>query len=261
MVLRNLLLPIARFCVSRSIGLQELTDTMKRCLVEAAREQLISEGDRPTGAKLSVLTGVHRKNLKSFEIDPVGEPLKKHPVVRLLAVWTSDDEFCQSPGKPRALDIGKNGMGTFTALAQRIGSDASQYSLLFALERDGFISRNADGTITLLRTEFTKRGAEWEMLGELFEDGIGCIEHNLISSTDNLNLHLKTVFDNIPKRFGEQLRTEVRERGSKFQEEVRTLLAQYDRDVNPAMKEFNDPAVEVSCSVIGLVVETKMEKI
>jgi hypothetical protein len=112
-----------------------------------------------------------------------------------------------------------------------------------------------------MRTEYTDRGAGWEMLSELFEDGIRCIEHNLISPPEKLNLQLKTVFDNIPSRFGEKLRAEVRERGALFQEEIKALLAQYDRDVNPDMRKFDDPAVEVSCSVIGLLVEPKIEEI
>jgi hypothetical protein len=247
--------------MARSIRLQELTDTMKRCLVEVAREQLLREGLRPTGARLSVLTGVHRKDLKSFEGDPVGEPLRKHPIVRLLSLWTSDKEFSDGPGHPRALSIGTIGPGSFASLAERLGGDASQYGLLFVLERDGFVARGTDGTVSLLKTEYTDRGAGWEMLSELFEDGIRCIEHNLISPPDQLNLQLKTVFDNIPGRFAEKLRSEVRQRGAEFQEEIRILLAQYDRDVNPDMRQFDDPAVEISCSVIGLLVEKKMEEI
>jgi len=99
------------------------------------------------------------------------------------------------------------------------------------------------------------------MLSELIEDGIRCIEHNLASPSEQLNLQLKTVYDNIPNRFAEKLRAEVRNRGAKFQEEIRMLLAQYDRDVNPDMRKFDDPAVEVSCSVMGLLVENKLEEI
>jgi hypothetical protein len=261
MVLRNLLLPIARFCVGRSIRLQELTDAMKRCLVEAAREQLVREGERPTGARLSVLTGVHRKDLKSFEADTIGEPLRKHPIVRLLSLWTTDREFSDSTGRPKVLSIGASGPGSFAALAERLGGDASQYGLLFVLERDGFIERGKDGTVTLVKTEYTNRGAGWEMLSELFEDGIRCIEHNLVAPPEQLNLQLKTVFDNIPQRFAEKLRAEIRDRGVRFQEEIRVLLSQYDRDVNPKMHEFDDPPVELSCSVMGVVVERKTEEI
>lgn len=261
MVLRNLLLPIARFCVARSIRLQELTDAMKRCLVEAAREQLLREGERPTGARLSVLTGVHRKDLKAFEEDPIGEPLRKHPVVRLLSLWTSDKEFSDGAGNPRPLSVGTSGVGSFASLAERLGGDASQYGLLFVLERDGFVERGPDGTVTLLKTQYTDRGAGWEMLSELFEDGIRCIEHNLIAPPEQRNLQLKTVFDNIPGCFAEKLRAEIRERGARFQEEIRMLLAQYDRDVNPEMLKFNDPPVELSCSIMGVVVDRKMEGI
>lgn len=261
MLLRNLLLPIARFCTGRSIRLQELTDALKRCLVEAAREQLIREGERPTAARLSVLTGVHRKDLKSFKTDPVGEPLRKHPIVRLLSLWTTDREFSDGAGHPKALSTGTNGTGSFASLAERLGGDASQYGLLFVLERDGLVERGPDGTVRLLKTEYTDRGAGWDMLSELFEDGIRCIEHNLAAPADQRNLQLKTVFDNIPHRFAEKLRAEIRERGVRFQEEIRLLLSQYDRDVNPVLREFNDPPVELSCSVMGVVVERKMEEI
>lgn len=255
-MLRFLISPIASFCVRRSIRLPEVLDMFKRCLVDAARHQLEAEGTAPTAAKISVLTGVHRKDIRLFieESPSRSDPLQKHPLVRLLSFWTTDPEFFDNErGAPRLLPEGDK-FGSVGALVRRVTGDANPYSLLYTLERSGLVRRGKDGSFELIKYAFSVTGEEgWEMLVELVSDAIECLEHNVTTPADDRNLHLKTVFDNVPARFAPLLRKELRERGKKFQGEIRSLLSQYDRDMNPSLREVADDTVEISCSTFGLV--------
>jgi hypothetical protein len=255
-MLRYLILPAARFCVRHSIRLPEIVDVFKRCFVEAAQDALRAEGVEPTAAKVSVMTGVHRKDIRSIveSAAPRIDPLGKHPLVRLLSFWNTDEEFFDTTrGAPRVLTPG-DGPGSVGALVRRVGGDANPYSLLYALDRSGLVRRALDGSYELLKSSFSvPTEAGWEMIAELIGDGIECLEHNVDHEPEERNLQLKTVFDNIPARFVDELRREIRERGGKFQEEIRSLLARYDRDMNSSLATIEDESVEVSCSVFGVV--------
>lgn len=255
-MLRYLILPAARFCVRHSIRLPEIVDVFKRCFVEAAQDVLRAEGVEPTAAKVSVMTGVHRKDIRLIleSASPRIDPLGKHPLVRLLSFWNTDEEFFDREKKaPRVLAQG-DGPGSVGALVRRIGGDANPYSLIYALDRSGLVKRALDGSYELLKSSFSVPSeAGWEVFAELMGDGIECLEHNLDHAPEERNLQLKTVFDNIPARFAYELRREIRERGCRFQEEIRVLLAQYDRDMNASLASIEDESVEISCSVFGVV--------
>ena len=255
-MIRYLIMPVARFCVRHSIRLPEIVNVFKGCFVEAAQETLRAEGVEPTAAKVSVMTGVHRKDIRSILESPSPriDPLGKHPLVKLLSLWNTDGEFFdKEKGIPRALTEG-DGLGSVGALVRRVGGDANPYSLLYALDRSGLVKRALDGSYELLKSSFSvPTEAGWEMIAELIGDGIECLEHNVDHVPEERNLQLKTVFDNIPARFADELRREIKGRGSRFQEEIRVLLAGYDRDMNSSLAGIEDEGVEISCSVFGVV--------
>lgn len=259
-MLRYLLTPIARFCIQRGMRLPEVVEACKRCFVDAARETMSREGIPPTAAKISVMTGVHRKDIRTLmsETGDRASPLQKHPLVRLLSFWNTDPEFYDLKGvAPRTLPPG-DCAGSIGSLVRRVGGDANPYSLIYALERSGLVAIEPDGSFKLVKAAFSTPPEQgWENAEEMIGDTIECLEHNIASAESNRNLQLKTVFDNIPARFMESLRREIRERGTKFQAEIRELLARYDRDMNPLLGEIEDEAAEISCSVVSVVKQRK----
>ncbi len=98
-LLDHLLMPVARFCVRRSVRLQNIAVSLKRCLARAAAEQLKRDGLEVSASRISVMTGVHRKDLRDL-LDDEELPLREHAIVRLLTLWQVDQRFITSGGRP-----------------------------------------------------------------------------------------------------------------------------------------------------------------
>ncbi|MEM9177577.1 MAG: DUF6502 family protein, partial [Myxococcota bacterium] len=73
-MLRRMLRPLVRLLVSQQIPYPLLAQLVKRLYVEVATEDFALEGKRVTVSRLSLLTGIHRREVKRIQEDaPVEE--------------------------------------------------------------------------------------------------------------------------------------------------------------------------------------------
>jgi len=70
--LRQLLRPLVRFLLDQQISFPVLSRLLKEVYVDVAREELPLEGRAQTDARLSLLTGVHRKDVRRLRGPPEG---------------------------------------------------------------------------------------------------------------------------------------------------------------------------------------------
>lgn len=247
--LEKLVLPIARWCVRRSIRLQDILQALKASLLVAAEEELLRSGNPVSDARLSAMTGVHRKDTrKRSSLSEL--PLVSHPTVRAVTLWQSVKPFVASNGNPRVLAIGIDGRG-FMLLADMVGSDINAHALLFELERAHVVERTQKG-VRLIRREVVITDRATDILAEQFNDVASCIEENLNSKNSPLNLQLKTIFDSIPARHAASIQRWILKEGSRFHEKVRRYLGQFDSDVNPRVLGVEDEKVEISVSAFSV---------
>ncbi|MCB0335374.1 MAG: hypothetical protein KDD62_03690, partial [Bdellovibrionales bacterium] len=66
-ILARLLRPALKLCLRHSMKLTELLELIKRELVEIATEQLEHDGEKVSGSRIAVMTGVHRKDVARFQ--------------------------------------------------------------------------------------------------------------------------------------------------------------------------------------------------
>ena len=250
--LQVMLRPIARFALSRGGSLLELLRALKIVLVQVAREQMERDGARMNVSRLSVMTGVHRKDVTQI-LRESGEPEGRQAsfVAKVIGQWENDRRFCSPRRDPRVLTC--HGPGSeFWRLVESVSSNVSPASVLVELERVRAVERRSE-KVKLLR------GAN--PLGELSEQALAVmarsVEDQYQSAIENLvakptppNLFLRTAFDNIAPADLPVVRGWILERGREFHREVREYLARYDRDITPSAG--NDAGAQVhlmSCSV------------
>ena len=249
--LKLLLLPVMRFCLRRSLKLQEVVEACKAALIEAAEKEIAHLGGRATINRLSLMTGIHRADVLRLS---KGEEVKSDKtsaniVNRLIAQWQSDKRFVTSTGKPRILTFdGKE--GEFAKLINSVSSDPNPYSILFELERIGAVETTPRG-IRLKTQEYIISSDVKQSFSHLAQDSddlITAVEENIFVSPEDPNLHLRTEYDNIGTKSLPVIRRWLVKEGSAFHRRMREFLAKYDRDLNKKIVDRSPPVRVAVCS-------------
>jgi hypothetical protein len=222
--------PLLRFCLRHSIRLNDLIGVLKEELIAAASEELVSQGNKPSDSKVSVMTGVHRKDLSKLRVE--GEtPIKRESIVsRVIGAWRNDPRFSGPKGPHTLSEIGTS--SEFTKLVSSISSDIAPYAVLYELERLGAVERSSRGLKLRSQSYVLPRGESQEgftMLGEDLADLISTVESNISLPKAKRSLHLKTEFTEIPISSAEKVRSWLLQEGSRVHRRVEKILARYER--------------------------------
>lgn len=244
-ILRRLLRPAVRFCLRRSVKIQDLIRALKFEFVHVAKEELARESHVSSVSRLSAMTGLQRKDLKQLLDDGSSsknlEGSSGNLMFRVINRWSQDRRFIKGNGKPRALTT--EGLESeFSKLVRTVSTDLNHHTLLFELERLGFIRRDGN-YVHLLTNVYSNQNNTIEALADStqdLDDLYRAVEENLGSDGSDLNLHARTAYDSISSVDIPRIRKWIFEKGVEFHKQVRAYLAQFDRDLSQPGKSSGD---------------------
>lgn len=105
--LRRVLRPFIRLMLAKGITYPFLSEVLKDLFVEVAENEFKIEGRTSTDSHLSLLTGIHRKDIKRLRHDshPDSEVIPQTISLgaRLVSLWTSDARYLDESNQPKAL--------------------------------------------------------------------------------------------------------------------------------------------------------------
>ena len=235
--LKQMLRPIARFCLNRSIKIQDAGEMLKYAFLEVAKEELQREAKLVSNSRLSVMTGLHRRDVVRLRLDRQEISENAPLLLRVIGQWQQDSRFIDKKGTPKSLSIeGKKSQ--FVELVQSISKDLNPYTVLFELERVGAVRRD-DEALSLNADVYVPEGDVKESLGLLgrdMEDLILAVDENIFKKPTIPHLHIKTRYDNVALSAMPELQRWCLDLGAKVHAEVRAKLAKYDKDLNPKLK-------------------------
>lgn len=142
-----LMAPLARWLLRSGVSYGAFAHMLKPVFVDAAREELGRTGVEPTYSALSVLSGVHRKDVRaiceapsdSVPGRPRGVPLASQVYTR----WLSSRRYRGRDGQPRPLPRSGPGI-TFEALAREVSVDVHPRTVMEELIRLGLVEVDGD---------------------------------------------------------------------------------------------------------------------
>ena len=104
--LKLLLRPLLRGLISHGVALPNLNALLKQVYVEAAEDFRIAN-KKLTDSRVSLLTGVHRKDVRRIRDEERDELLLSNQAsigVGVVALWTGDSRYLADDGKPAPLE-------------------------------------------------------------------------------------------------------------------------------------------------------------
>ncbi|WP_415922006.1 DUF6502 family protein [Tateyamaria sp. SN6-1] len=149
-VLRGLLRPLVRTMIARGLTAPVVYSLLKRIYVEVAETHFALDDKSLTDSRIAMLTGVHRKDIRTIRGETDGGATEARRKSTLLATvvgqWMTHPDFVDASGAPRALPRSDAG---FDALVRSVSKDVRPRTVLDELTRAGLVSEGADGTLSL----------------------------------------------------------------------------------------------------------------
>jgi hypothetical protein len=184
-VLRGLLRPLVKALIAQGIAAPSFYRIIKKTYVDVADEML---GDASTDSRISVITGVHRRDVKAMRGQDAEAALDlKKRVSTLTSVigrWLADPDTTHENGAPVALKRSGNAP-SFETLVQSVSRDIRARTVLDELTRQGIAT--FDGEIVQLQLDALVGPADHDQKVHFFSQNVGdhlsAAVENLLSDT------------------------------------------------------------------------------
>jgi hypothetical protein len=160
--LRHLLRPIVRLLLAKGVGFPYLSDLLKEIYVDVALREFGLPEKAQTDSRITLLTGVHRKDVKRLrEMEPEAHeaPEAVSLGMRVVSAWSvppyADEEGLPAP-LPRLASHG--GEKSFEGLVASVSKDIRARALLDEWLRLGVVRLDERGQVLLDTAAFVPSG-------------------------------------------------------------------------------------------------------
>lgn len=186
--LRRLLRPLVRLLLANGISYPSLASLLKSVFVEVAAEEFFIEGKPQTDSRISLLTGVHRKDVKRLHHGVLAREAPPAAVslgAQLVARWTGVPQYLDEEGRPRPLArlASEGGALSFEGLVESVSKDIRSRVVLEEWLRLGVARIDEEGRVYLNAAAFIpEKGFDEKAYyyGQNLHDHLAASAHNLL---------------------------------------------------------------------------------
>lgn len=186
--LQSLLRPLIRLLLVNGITYPFLSNLLKSLYVEVAREEFLLNGKPQTDSRISLLSGVHRKDVKRLGEERHQEESTPPTIslgAKLVAVWTSNSMYLDENGKsiPLPRQASEGGAKSFESLVSSVSKDIRSRVILDEWLRIGIAHLDEEGRVCLNTDAFIPENGYDEkayFFGQNLQDHIAAGAHNLL---------------------------------------------------------------------------------
>lgn len=236
----SILRPLVKRLLALGVPFGRLEARLRELFVEVAERELALPGRRQTDSRISLLTGINRKEVRRIRAADEGAAgptsFSMNHATSLISRWITDPQTLDRSGRPRVLLYRARRGASFTSLARKITGDLAPRVLLDELIRSGAVEVREGDALVLKSDAYVPRVESSEKLQILGEDPAELVETILRNTFDEISAPLfqrKVYYDNLGSDAAARIRAELRREGERFLLRVNRLLAKHDRDRNP----------------------------
>lgn len=217
--LARLLRPLVRLMVARGITFPALADLLRELYVNVAEHDFALPGKEQTDSRVSLLTGIHRKEVRRLR--GAGAPVSVVPAAvsrtsRIVARWLADSAFTDASGQPLPLPRNaEGGAPSFETLVTGVTRDLRPRAVLDEWLDRGLAVIDAQDRIVLAQAAYVPRGdGEAEPLlyyfGRNLHDHIAASVANIVGPTPRF-LERAVHYDGLSAELAQRLEARARE--------------------------------------------------
>ncbi|AIL63676.1 DUF6502 family protein [Pseudomonas alkylphenolica] len=175
--LRRVMRPLVRLMLRKGVTYTVFADLLKEVFVDVADREFRLDDKAPSDSRISLLTGVHRKDVRRLrkEDDTASMALPENITLgaQLVNTWTSNQPFCKAAGQalplPRLASVG--GDVSFDALVAQVSTDIRARVVLDEWLRLGVVRLDEQDCVHLEAQAFVPQKG--------FDEKAAYLAHNL----------------------------------------------------------------------------------
>lgn len=231
--LRRLLRPLVRYLISQGYTLAAFTEVVRTLYME---EAIAGGGARATDSHLSLVTGIHRKEIKRLRATLADDQTESLPpadnlAAQLVAAWVSSPDTRGGDG-PLSLPLRDPVGPSIETLTRAIKADMRPRAILDVLLQTGVVARTSNGRYRLLRSAFVPDLPEDKLafLGTNVGDHLRSALHNLQTTEPFLERAL--YIDAIPADALATLRPDIRKAADELLQNLNRALTPFEQPVS-----------------------------
>lgn len=187
--LRAALRPLIKVMLAQGVTLPYLTELIKSLMVDVAQTDFPLENKAPTDSRISLMTGVHRKDVSrlrdQLQSNTDHTPRAVSLGAQLVAVWVGSPPYLDPQGEPLPLPrfVSEGGELSFEALVASVNSDIRSRVVLDEWLRLGVVHFDEAHRVCLNTQAFVpSEGFEEKAFyfGHNLHDHAAAAAHNLL---------------------------------------------------------------------------------
>lgn len=166
---RRLLRPLVRLLIRAGVTFPVLAELVRTLFVEVAMRDVLVDRKASTDSRISLITGVHRKEIRRLRLlPPDADPIPPAVTVgsQVIARWLAVPDYIGADGKPLPLPrTAPAGSGpSFDALVESVTTDVRPRAVLDDWLSQGLVTLDASDTVRLNTAAFIPRGGGVEQM-------------------------------------------------------------------------------------------------
>lgn len=244
-VIRKVLKPLVRLCLGNGVTYPMLLEELKQVFVKVAEKEFPLDNKPQTDSRITLLTGVHRKDVHRIRTEETSEPvIKPNLSSQVISQWLSGAGYQNKKGKPLKIrkTIADGGELSFEALVAKVSKDIRSKPLLDEWLRMGAVRIDEEGFIELVSEAFVPKG-DFEQsavfLANNIHDHLAAAVSNL--QTDNPKFFERAAFsENLSEAQVQALQEFIHTEGMAF------LLKVNDENIRHSLKPEGGVAYRVN---------------
>ncbi len=188
--LLRLLRPVVRLALRCGVTYPVLADHVRGLFVEIAQQEPTDSPSGWTDSRLSLRTGVHRKEIRRLRLEPPPADDAVPDIVtsssRIIAAWLGNPAWTAADGTPLPLPrTAPPGVPSFESLVATITTDVRPRAVLDEWLSRGFVSLDPQDRVVLNARAFVPapgEGAQLFYFGRNLHDHAAAAAHNVLAT-------------------------------------------------------------------------------